>query len=97
MGKVNRGLIVTVCLQRPCERPTIRGYIYEGTVFEYDHTAGDGFCVSCGTMVKENTVVHGIMVKLPMVLPLYRDRSLPREPVSFLLRIIPWSRPTHYS
>ncbi|KAF8622041.1 hypothetical protein AX15_007325 [Amanita polypyramis BW_CC] len=28
-----------------------------GTVIEYDHAAGNGFCVSCGTVVEENTIV----------------------------------------
>lgn len=31
-----------------------------GTVIEYDHAAGNGFCVSCGTVVEENTIVNEI-------------------------------------
>ena len=26
-------------------------------MIEYDHAAGNGFCVSCGTVVEENTIV----------------------------------------
>jgi len=29
-------------------------------VIEYDHAAGNGFCVSCGTVVEENTIVNEI-------------------------------------
>jgi hypothetical protein len=28
-----------------------------GTVIEYDSAAGNGFCVQCGTVVEENTIV----------------------------------------
>lgn len=28
-----------------------------GTVIEYDPAAGNGFCVKCGTVVEENTIV----------------------------------------
>ncbi|KAM6499847.1 BRF1 domain containing protein [Amanita muscaria] len=31
-----------------------------GTVIEYDHAAGNGFCVACGTVVEENTIVNEI-------------------------------------
>ncbi|PPQ97695.1 hypothetical protein CVT26_001878 [Gymnopilus dilepis] len=31
-----------------------------GTVIEYDHAAGNGFCVQCGTVVEENTIVNEI-------------------------------------
>ncbi|KAF9448740.1 BRF1-domain-containing protein [Macrolepiota fuliginosa MF-IS2] len=31
-----------------------------GTVIEYDHAAGNGFCVTCGTVVEENTIVNEI-------------------------------------
>ncbi|KZS95160.1 cyclin-like protein [Sistotremastrum niveocremeum HHB9708] len=31
-----------------------------GTVIEYSATAGNGFCVSCGTVVEENTIVSEI-------------------------------------
>ncbi|KAF9524769.1 hypothetical protein CPB83DRAFT_860671 [Crepidotus variabilis] len=31
-----------------------------GTVIEYDQTAGHGFCVVCGTVVEENTIVNEI-------------------------------------
>ncbi|KAI0036367.1 cyclin-like protein, partial [Vararia minispora EC-137] len=31
-----------------------------GTVIEYDATAGNGFCVSCGTVVEENTIVNEV-------------------------------------
>ncbi|KAF8637722.1 hypothetical protein AX17_002625 [Amanita inopinata Kibby_2008] len=31
-----------------------------GTVIEYDHAAGNGFCVSCGTVVEENAIVNEI-------------------------------------
>jgi len=28
-----------------------------GTIIEYDSAAGNGFCVACGTVVEENTIV----------------------------------------
>jgi hypothetical protein len=31
-----------------------------GTVIEYDAAAGNGFCVSCGTVVEENTIVNEV-------------------------------------
>ncbi|KAJ3480031.1 hypothetical protein NLJ89_g12304 [Agrocybe chaxingu] len=31
-----------------------------GTVIEYDQAAGNGFCVKCGTVVEENTIVNEI-------------------------------------
>lgn len=31
-----------------------------GTVIEYDVAAGNGFCVRCGTVVEENTIVNEI-------------------------------------
>ncbi|KAF7784937.1 hypothetical protein Agabi119p4_1102 [Agaricus bisporus var. burnettii] len=31
-----------------------------GTVIEYDQAAGNGFCVTCGTVVEENTIVNEI-------------------------------------
>ncbi|KAF9542270.1 cyclin-like protein [Agrocybe pediades] len=31
-----------------------------GTVIEYDQAAGNGFCVQCGTVVEENTIVNEI-------------------------------------
>ncbi|KAH7915131.1 BRF1-domain-containing protein [Hygrophoropsis aurantiaca] len=31
-----------------------------GTVIEYDAAAGNGFCVKCGTVVEENTIVNEI-------------------------------------
>ena len=31
-----------------------------GTVIEYDTAAGNGFCVSCGTVVEENTIVSEV-------------------------------------
>lgn len=31
-----------------------------GTVIEYDAAAGNGFCVKCGTVVEENTIVSEI-------------------------------------
>lgn len=31
-----------------------------GTVIEYSASAGNGFCVSCGTVVEENTIVNEI-------------------------------------
>ncbi|KAH6897682.1 cyclin-like protein, partial [Coprinopsis sp. MPI-PUGE-AT-0042] len=31
-----------------------------GTVIEYDHAAGNGFCVACGTVVEENLIVNEI-------------------------------------
>ncbi|KAF8889414.1 cyclin-like protein [Gymnopilus junonius] len=31
-----------------------------GTVIEYDQAAGNGFCVQCGTIVEENTIVNEI-------------------------------------
>ncbi|KAJ7594903.1 BRF1-domain-containing protein [Mycena floridula] len=31
-----------------------------GTVIEYDTAAGNGFCVKCGTVVEENTIVNEI-------------------------------------
>lgn len=34
-----------------------------GTVIEYDAAAGNGFCVQCGTVVEENTIVNE--VRLP--------------------------------
>ncbi|OCH87175.1 BRF1-domain-containing protein [Obba rivulosa] len=32
-----------------------------GTVIEYDAAAGNGFCVQCGTVVEENTIVSEVM------------------------------------
>lgn len=29
-------------------------------MIEYDHAAGNGFCVGCGTVVEENTIVNEI-------------------------------------
>jgi transcription initiation factor TFIIIB Brf1 subunit/transcription initiation factor TFIIB len=29
-------------------------------VIEYDHAAGNGFCVACGIVVEENTIVNEI-------------------------------------
>jgi len=31
-----------------------------GTVIEYDAAAGNGFCVQCGTVVEENTIVSEV-------------------------------------
>ena len=31
-----------------------------GTVIEYDAAAGNGFCVQCGTVVEENTIVNEV-------------------------------------
>ncbi|KAF8800742.1 cyclin-like protein [Phlegmacium glaucopus] len=31
-----------------------------GTVIEYDQAAGNGFCVQCGTVVEENTIVNEV-------------------------------------
>ncbi|KAJ2970687.1 hypothetical protein NUW54_g12676 [Trametes sanguinea] len=31
-----------------------------GTVIEYDAAAGNGFCVNCGTVVEENTIVNEV-------------------------------------
>jgi transcription factor IIIB subunit 2 len=31
-----------------------------GTVIEYDAAAGNGFCVSCGTVIEENTIVNEV-------------------------------------
>lgn len=31
-----------------------------GTVIEYDTAAGNGFCVKCGTVVEENTIVNEV-------------------------------------
>lgn len=31
-----------------------------GTVIEYDAAAGNGFCVKCGTVVEENTIVSEV-------------------------------------
>lgn len=31
-----------------------------GTVIEYDAAAGNGFCVKCGTLVEENTIVNEV-------------------------------------
>jgi transcription factor IIIB 90 kDa subunit len=31
-----------------------------GTVIEYDQAAGNGFCVQCGTIVEENTIVNEV-------------------------------------
>lgn len=31
-----------------------------GTIIEYSASAGNGFCVSCGTVVEENTIVNEI-------------------------------------
>jgi len=31
-----------------------------GTVIEYDQAAGNGFCVECGTVVEENTIVNEV-------------------------------------
>ncbi|ETW75401.1 hypothetical protein HETIRDRAFT_330876, partial [Heterobasidion irregulare TC 32-1] len=31
-----------------------------GTVIEYDAAAGNGFCVACGTVVEENTIVNEV-------------------------------------
>lgn len=29
-------------------------------MIEYDHAAGNGFCVACGTVVEENAIVNEI-------------------------------------
>ena len=31
-----------------------------GTVIEYDQAVGNGFCVQCGTVVEENTIVNEV-------------------------------------
>ncbi|KJA27538.1 hypothetical protein HYPSUDRAFT_944631 [Hypholoma sublateritium FD-334 SS-4] len=31
-----------------------------GTVIEYDQAAGNGFCVKCGTVIEENTIVNEV-------------------------------------
>ena len=31
-----------------------------GTVIEYDVAAGNGFCVKCGTVIEENTIVSEV-------------------------------------
>ena len=31
-----------------------------GTVIEYDQAAGNGFCVQCGTVIEENTIVNEV-------------------------------------
>ena len=31
-----------------------------GTVIEYDSAAGNGFCIKCGTVVEENTIVSEV-------------------------------------
>lgn len=31
-----------------------------GTVIEYDAAAGNGFCVNCGTVLEENTIVNEV-------------------------------------
>lgn len=31
-----------------------------GSVIEYDTSAGNGFCVQCGTVVEENTIVNEV-------------------------------------
>jgi ribosomal protein S27E len=31
-----------------------------GSVIEYDAAAGNGFCVACGTVVEENTIVSEV-------------------------------------
>ena len=31
-----------------------------GTVIEYDAAAGNGFCVQCGTVLEENTIVNEV-------------------------------------
>ena len=31
-----------------------------GTIIEYDQAAGNGFCVQCGTVVEENTIVNEV-------------------------------------
>jgi len=31
-----------------------------GTIIEYDAAAGNGFCVKCGTVVEENTIVNEV-------------------------------------
>ena len=35
-----------------------------GTVIEYDAAAGNGFCVNCGTVVEENTIVNEVRSSL---------------------------------
>ncbi|KAG2002253.1 transcription initiation factor IIB, variant 3 [Coprinopsis cinerea AmutBmut pab1-1] len=32
-----------------------------GSVIEYDHAAGNGFCIQCGTVVEENLIVNEIV------------------------------------
>ncbi|TFK60672.1 hypothetical protein BDN72DRAFT_828758 [Pluteus cervinus] len=32
-----------------------------GTIIEYDTAAGNGFCISCGTVVEENTIVNEVV------------------------------------
>jgi len=31
-----------------------------GNVIEYDTAAGNGFCIKCGTVVEENTIVNEV-------------------------------------
>jgi transcription initiation factor TFIIIB Brf1 subunit/transcription initiation factor TFIIB len=31
-----------------------------GTVIEYDAAAGNGFCVQCGTVLEENTIINEV-------------------------------------
>lgn len=33
-----------------------------GTVIEYDAAAGNGFCVNCGTVLEENTIVNEVRI-----------------------------------
>ena len=40
-----------------------------GTVIEYDAAAGNGFCVQCGTVVEENTIVNEVCYGLTPALP----------------------------
>ena len=39
-----------------------------GTVIEYDAAAGNGFCVNCGTVVEENTIVNEVRRGLTVLL-----------------------------
>ena len=47
-----------------------------GTVIEYDAAAGNGFCVQCGTVVEENTIVNEVRSDASSGFPVLKTMSV---------------------